>query len=278
MKIIACLKLVADPDVLALDLAGETLVNLQPAPDLLAAQVLEQSLRIRESCGGEITALSVAPVAGEFMLRNALLSGADRAVRIWDDVLAGGDTFCMAHAMEPVVQQQGFDLILCGSASSDTGSEFMVSALAGILDIPSATRIISLVVDENGGRITVHKKLPRGRREEYAIPLPAVIGLEAGINQPRYVAPFSRTYLEGRDKRVVVVNTVPERSPARGLISAVRFVQPQPRVKVGIDISSLSLQDRLRMMRGELGGTKEMFEGALDKGAQKIMARLEKVR
>ena len=36
MRIIACLKLVANPDVVELDLASETLVNLQPVPDLPA--------------------------------------------------------------------------------------------------------------------------------------------------------------------------------------------------------------------------------------------------
>ncbi len=277
MRIIVCLKLVANPDVVELDLARETLVNLQPVPDLPAAQIVEESLRLREKCGGDITVLAVAPAAAETMLRNALLSGADGAIRIWDDSLAGGDTFCMAQAIKPVIQRLGFDLILCGSGSSDTGSEFMVPALAGLLDIPSATRIINLAVDESSGRITAHKKLLRGRREEYSLPLPAVIGLAPGINQPRYVAPFSRTYLEGRNKKVAVVEAVPGRSPAHRLVSAVQFVQPRPRVKVGIDISSLSMQDRLRMMRGELGGTKEIFEGAPDKGAHKIMTRLEKL-
>lgn len=279
MRIIACLKAVANPDVVELDLASETLVNLQPVPEPLADQILEESLRIREECGGEIMALAVVPADGEAVLQNALLCGADGAIRIWDDTLAGGDTFCIARAIAPVAQGHGFDLILCGSGSSDTGSEFMVSVLASLLDIPSATRIISLAVEENGSRITACKKLTRGRREEYAIPLPAVIGLEAGINQPRYVAPFSRTYLNGREKKVVAVGGEPERLPARGLVSALRFVPPQPRVKVGIDISSLSMQDRLRMMRGELGGKKkDIFEGAPEKGAEKILAAFEKLR
>jgi electron transfer flavoprotein alpha/beta subunit len=278
MRIIACLKTVANPDVVELDLVSETLVNLQPVPEPLAQQILEESLCIREKCGGEIMALSVAPVEGETVLYDALLYGADEATRIWHGTLAGGDTFCAARAIAPVAQRHGFDLILCGSGSCDTGSEFMVPALAGLLDVPSATRIISFAGEETGGRITVHKKLTRGRREEYSIPLPAVIGLEHGINQPRYVAPFSRRYQAGREKKVVVVQAEPDRSPAGGLVSALRFVQPQPRVKVGIDISSLSMQDRLRMMRGELGGKKEMFEGAPEKGAEKILARLEKLR
>ena len=277
MKIIACLKVVANPDVLELDLASEKLVNLYPVLDPLGYQVLEEGLRLRERHGGRLMALGVAPDEGEELLRGTLLYGADAAIRIWDDSLSEGDAYCVAQAMNKVMQEHGYDLILCGSASSDTGSEFMVPALAGLLDIPSATRIISLAVEENGSRIIAHKKLPRGKREEYSIPLPAVIGLESGINQPRYVAPFSRTYLGGREKKVEVVKAVPDRAPAHRLVSALRFAQPRPRVKVGIDISSLSMQDRLRMMRGELGGTKEIFEGAPEKGAEKIMARLEKL-
>ena len=165
MKIIACLKVVANPDVLELDLASEKLVNLYPVLDPLGYQILEEGLRLRERHGGRLMALGVAPDEGEELLRGTLLYGADAAIRIWDDSLSEGDAYCVAQAMNKVMQEHGYDLILCGSASSDTGSEFMVPALAGLLDIPSATRIISLAVEENGSRIIAHKKLPRGKRE-----------------------------------------------------------------------------------------------------------------
>ena len=100
------------------------------------------------------------------------------------------------------------------------------------------------------------------------------MGLEEGINEPRYIAPFSRTYREGMKKKVEFLEANLSGLNRKQLISCLRFTQSRPRVKVGINISALSMQEKLKMIRGELGPKREIFESSSEEAAQKILAQL----
>lgn len=271
MRIVVCLKLIADPDVVEFDINTEELSHIHLVLDPIDCYVLEEGIALREKWGGEVIAVSVAPEAGEEILRNALLSGADRAIRLWHDELQGADTWLVSQVMKEALEKTGFDLILCGARSGDTGSGFMVSALAHFLNIASATGIIDLEVS-NDRKIMAHKKMLKGGRETYTLEFPAVLGIEEGINEPRYVAPFSKIYREGMKKRVEFLEAELSGLDEKPLIKSLRFTQPRPRVKVGVNISALSMQEKLKMMRGELGREKkELFEGSPEEAAKKIV-------
>jgi electron transfer flavoprotein beta subunit len=274
MKIIVCLKLIADPDIVEFDITTEKLGSVYLALDPIDNYVLEEGLALRQKWGGEVIAISIAPKAGDEILRNALLYGADRAIRLWHDELQGADTWLVSQIIEESLEKIGFDLILCGARSKDTSSSFMVSALAHRLNIASATGIINLEVGRDK-RIVAQKKLTRGQRETYSLEPPAVLGIEEGINEPRYVAPFSKTYREGMKKKVEFLEVGLSSLHGKSLITSLRFTQPRPRVKVGVNISALSMQEKLKMMRGELGREKkELFEGSPEEAARKIFAQL----
>ncbi|MDH5781841.1 MAG: hypothetical protein OEZ07_04650 [Dehalococcoidia bacterium] len=276
MKIVVCLKLIADPDIIEFDITTEKLGSIYLGLDPIDYYVLEEGLALRQKWGGEVIAVSVAPKAGDEILRNALLYGANRAIRLWHDELQGADTWLVSQVIKEGLEKIGFDLILCGARSKDTGSGFMVSALAHHLNIASATGIINLEVSSDK-KLTAHKKLPRGQRETYSLELPAVLGIEEGINEPRYVAPFSKTYREGMRKEVEFSEASLSGLKGKQLITSLRFTQPRPRVKVGINISALSMQEKLKLMRGELGREKELFEGLPEEAAKKIFARLREI-
>jgi electron transfer flavoprotein beta subunit len=274
VRIVVCLKLIADPDIAEFDITSGTLRNLFYTLDPVGRYVLEEALSLRERWGGEVMTVSVAPRAGDVILTNALLGGADRAVRLWRDDLRGADTWLVSQAIGGFLRQAGFDLVLCGTRSRDTATGLMASALGHFLNAAVVTGIIA--VEAGGdGRLLTHKKLPGGCRETYTVALPAVIGLEEGINEPRYVAPFSRTYRAGMDKTVEVCE--PD-FPAPGtgpLVRTLRLTQARPRVKAGLNLAALSPQDRLKMMRGELGRKKEVFTGPPEEAARRIFTRLK---
>jgi electron transfer flavoprotein beta subunit len=277
VRIVVCLKLITDPDIVEFDITTEELRNIHPVLDPIDNYVLEEGLALRERWGGEVIAVSVAPEAGDGILRNALLYGADRAIRLWHDYLESADGWLVSQVIKEGLEKIGFDLILCGARSQDIGSGFVVSALACCLNIASATGIIDLEVDSDK-KLMAHKKLPRGERETYSLGLPAVLGIEEGINEPRYVAPFSRTYREGVRKKVEFLEASPSGLKGNQLIANLRFTQSRPRVKVGIDTSALSMQEKLKMMRGELGREKEeIFEGSPEEAAKKIFAQLKEI-
>jgi electron transfer flavoprotein beta subunit len=272
VKIVACLKLIADPDIAEFDIGTGKLGNLYPVLDPAGEYVLEEALRLRERLGGEVVAVSAAPETGEVILKNALLGGADRAVRVWSDALPDADTWLAAQAIGGYLRQASFDLALCGARSRDTAAGMMASALGHNLNVASATGIVGLEV-ETDGRVLAHKRLPGGRRETYTMKLPAVIGLEEGVNEPRYVARFSRTYRAGMDRPVDFFE--PALPPgAASLVRTLRLTQARPRVKAGLNLAALSPQDRLKMMRGELGRKKEIFTGTPEEAARCIFERL----
>ncbi|MBN2060804.1 MAG: hypothetical protein JW882_10365 [Deltaproteobacteria bacterium] len=275
MKIIICLKLITEPDVVEFDIKSEQLHDIYKVLDHIGYHLIEEALLLRKKLGGEVIGVSVAPEEGDEILKNALIYGIDRAMRIWRDDFQHADTWKSSLAIAEILREIGFDLVLCGTKSKDTGSGFMVSALAEHLRVPSATGIIGIEA-VNDKKIVVHKKLMKGKRETYNLELPAVLGLEEGINEPGYVAPFSRTYRRGMGRKVELILPKLLKTEGNRLIKTLRFSQPSPRVKVGKDVSSLSIQDKLKMMRGELGREKEeLFNGSPEDAARKIFNQLK---
>ena len=272
MKIFICLKLIIDPDIVKFDVMTEKFEDIHYVMNEIDYQVLEQGLRLKEKYGGEVIAVSVAPEIGEPILKESLLNGADRAIRIWNDQLQTADTWQTAAALGRLFEREGFDFILCGWKSRDTGTQFMASALAHHLNISFSTGIVS-IREASTGELVVDKKLDYGKRETYQFDMPIVLGLQEGINNPRYVAPYSKTYRKGMDKKVEYIDI--QNIPVDPLISTVRLMPVRPRVKKGIDITSLSMADRLKMMKGELGSKKDIFEDVPEKSARRILDELE---
>ena len=66
--------------------------------------------------------------------------GADRAVRVWDDALAGADVLAVARVLAAAVARESPDLVLCGVQSSDAVNGATGVALAGYLEMPHVAR------------------------------------------------------------------------------------------------------------------------------------------
>ena len=229
MKIIVCLKPIIDPDIVEFDIATERLSNTYTVLDPVGRYVLEEGLTLKEKLGGEVIAVSVAPEVADEVLKNALLVGAGGAIRLWHESLTGADTWQVSQAIKKVLDRTGFDLVLCGARSGDTGSGLMVSALAHHLNIASATGVISLQADSD--KLVVHKKLEKGKRETYSLKYPAVLGLEEGVNEPRYVAPFSRAYREGMRREAGIPRS--GTGPGRAVDQAIAFFAASPQGQGG---------------------------------------------
>ena len=85
---------------------------------------IEEGLKIAEAHGGEVTILSMGPGKAAESIRKALSMGADKAVHVIDDALAGSDALATSLALAAALKQVGFDLVILGSESTDarTGS------------------------------------------------------------------------------------------------------------------------------------------------------------
>jgi electron transfer flavoprotein beta subunit len=148
------------------------------------AYALEEALRLREKHGGEVVVCSAGPARVQQVLREALARGADRALHVEDDSLASADAFVTAGALATAMADEQFDLVLTGLQSDDQGHAQTGVVLAERLGIPHSTIIMEVQID--GGRLRVKRELEGGWFQWIAMPLPALLTIQSGINQLRY--------------------------------------------------------------------------------------------
>jgi len=148
------------------------------------AYALEEALRLKEKHGGEVVVCSAGPARVAQVIREALARGADRAIHVEADALASADAFVVADALAAAIKDEKFDLILTGLQSDDQGFAQTGVIVAERLGLPHATIIME--VEAGSGTLRVKRELEGGWFQWVAMPMPAVLTIQSGINQLRY--------------------------------------------------------------------------------------------
>jgi electron transfer flavoprotein beta subunit len=148
------------------------------------AYALEEALRLRETHGGEVVVCTAGPARASQVLREALARGADRAVHVEDNRLSSADSFVVSGAIAGAIRDEQFDLVLTGLQSDDQGAAQTGVILAERLGLPHATIVMEVQVGE--GSLRVKRELEGGWFQWVALPLPALLTIQSGINQLRY--------------------------------------------------------------------------------------------
>jgi electron transfer flavoprotein beta subunit len=185
MKIAVCVKQVPDatvhkridPQTKRLDRSGEGALN---ATDLNA---VEEAIRVKEAQGGEVVLVSVGPAKAADALRKALAMGADRAVLVSDDGVAGSDLVATSRVLAQALEREEADLVLFGQASSDGDGAVLWAAVADRLRQPVISQVAELTVSADG--VTGKRQTEHGY-DTITAPLPAVVAVSDAINEPRY--------------------------------------------------------------------------------------------
>jgi electron transfer flavoprotein beta subunit len=187
MKIAVCIKQVVTREWQVRINEAKTWVRDQDAswelnePD---AYALEESLRLRETHGGEVIVVSAGPARVTQVLREALARGADRAIHVQGDHLATADAFTAADALAAAIKDESVDLVLTGLQSDDQGFAQVGVVLAEKLGMAHSTIIMDVQVE--GASLKVKRELEGGWFQWITMPLPAVLTIQSGINQLRY--------------------------------------------------------------------------------------------
>ena len=166
---------------------------------------LEEAIKIKEQKGGEVTAISVGKDCDD-TLRTCFASGADKAIKVPYDSM---DFMLIAEAISVAIKAEKFDLILAGAQSQDMNNALVGPILAGMLNIPYATNVSSVIFEDKGLRI--RRELEGGFEEEDTLLLPCLLSLQTGINRPRYPSTKARITAKSRalDIREVSVKSTP---------------------------------------------------------------------
>jgi electron transfer flavoprotein beta subunit len=147
---------------------------------------LEEAVRLKEKFGGTVTAITVGSEDVESTLRKCLARGADKAIRLTDESFEGSDGYAIAKILHKAIKDLPFDLILTGALADDDGYMVVGPVLAEMLGIPHATMVKKLELSDNNAR--VNRELEGGLDEIVDVKLPAVLTIQTGINEPRYVS------------------------------------------------------------------------------------------
>ena len=117
---------------------------------------IEEGLRLAEAHGGEVTILTMGPEKASESIRKALSMGADKAVYLIDDALAGSDALQTSAALAKVLGRIGFDLVILGAESTDARMGVMAAMLAERLGVPQVSLASKVEVD--GTALRIHRQ------------------------------------------------------------------------------------------------------------------------
>jgi electron transfer flavoprotein beta subunit len=143
---------------------------------------VEAALQLAGS-DGEVTVVTMGPESAVGALRRALSMGAHKGVQITDDALKGADTLVTAKTLAKALERGQYDLILAGVESTDGYTGTLPQAVASFLGIPSAT--FARNIEAKDGRIVIERQTGTGY-DVVECPLPALVTVTAGANEPRY--------------------------------------------------------------------------------------------
>jgi electron transfer flavoprotein beta subunit len=147
---------------------------------------LEEAVLLKEKLGGTVTAITIGSEDSDAVLRKCLARGADDAIRLTDPQFEGSDGYAIAKILSKVIKNLPFSLILTGAQASDDGYATVGPILATLLGIPHATMVKKIELKD--GVAQVNRELEGGLEEIAEITLPAVLAVQTGINEPRYVS------------------------------------------------------------------------------------------
>ncbi len=185
VKIAVCVKQIPDPaNPGRLDADGKTLARDEKLIlDESDSYGVEMALQLAEAAGGEVVLVSMSPTGEVGGIRTALAMGADAAVIISDDALAGSDALGTAKVLAAALRRTQPDLILTATESTDGYTGTVPAQIAELLSLPSVTFAKSVEVGSDG--LLVRRQAEYGY-DEVACPLPAVVSVTAGVVEPRY--------------------------------------------------------------------------------------------
>ena len=147
---------------------------------------LEEAVRIREKQGGTVTAITIGADDSDTTLRKCLARGADKAIRMTDPKFNDSDGYATAKILHSAIKTLHFDLILTGMQAGDDGQATVGPILAEMLKIPHATMVKKIELAT--GTAKVNRELEGGLEEQVEVKTPALLSVQTGINEPRYVS------------------------------------------------------------------------------------------
>ncbi|MDE3089938.1 MAG: electron transfer flavoprotein subunit beta/FixA family protein [Chloroflexota bacterium] len=209
---------------------------------------LEQALLLKEQHGGTVTCLALDTPDVDNTLFTAYAKGADKAIKITGDFAGGATSHHAAKLFAQAIKTIPHDLILTGVQSAEDLDGQTGVLLATYLGIPHVSVVTGVEANGTLRVATVRKEYAGGMLAEFEVDLPAVLGIQAAKQAPRY-APISKVRALTKEKKIDTL------SLSDGAADA------------GITIR--------RMFKPESGRHAEMIDGDVDAVVERVVGILK---
>ncbi|MHA2062308.1 MAG: electron transfer flavoprotein subunit beta/FixA family protein [Candidatus Sifarchaeia archaeon] len=190
MDIIVCVKHVPDVTGAEISIKDNKIVtdDLPFEINEWDEYAIEEAILIKEKNGGSgtVTAITIGDEEAEATLRRCLAKGADKAIRVHDDAFEGSDAYAIAKILYNTIKDMPFDLVFTGLQTNDEGYGQVGGILSEFLEIPHASLVKKIEIKDK--LIEVNRELEGGLEEVLELQLPALLTIQTGINEPRYVS------------------------------------------------------------------------------------------
>ncbi len=187
MKIVVLVKQVPDTweeRVLDLETGWVDRDASESVIDEIGERALEVALAHKDADKStEVVALSMGPSETTKALRKALSMGADSAIHVMDDALAGSDMGWTALVLATALRNANADLILAGNESTDGRGGMIPAMIAEHLGLPHLTFMDNVEIADDsvsGTRATETGALV------VRAPLPAVVSVTERTEEARF--------------------------------------------------------------------------------------------
>ena len=215
------------------------------------AYALEEALRLKEKHGGEVIVCSAGPARAAQVIREALARGADRAIHVEADALATADANAVAEALAAAIKDENVDLVLTGLQSDDQGFGQVGVVLAGKLGMPHATIIMEVQIAgaapaQGAPALRVKRELEGGWFQWVALPMPALLTIQSGINQLRYAT--LKGIMAAKKKEIKKI-VLPAAAPARQRITSVYFPEKGKKTQMLTGVPAEAARDLIKRLR-----------------------------
>ena len=151
---------------------------------------LEQALLLKDRHGARVTVVALDSGDVDEPLFTCLAKGADRAVKVTGDFQDGISTHGAAAVLAQVLGGIPHDLVLAGVQAPDDRDGQLGVLLGAALRLPHVS-VVTAVEPAGDRAVTVRQEYAGGVVGELEVDLPAVLGVQAAPQAPRY-APVSK--------------------------------------------------------------------------------------
>ncbi|MCB9777788.1 MAG: electron transfer flavoprotein subunit beta/FixA family protein [Alphaproteobacteria bacterium] len=148
---------------------------------------LEAALALLDAkVASDVVLLTVGGADTEQRIRDGLARGATAAVRLDDAAFGGSDCLGVSRILAAAVKAEGITLVFAGKQAIDGDNAQVPAMVAELLGWGYVGEVDQLEVTGAGAK--AWRAAGGGARDVVEVGLPAVIGCDKGLNQPRYAS------------------------------------------------------------------------------------------